>query len=311
MLFTVAVTQHSERDVSRIPNLFQGSQKITDAQRLYEIFLSRLITAQRSDLVLTACREIRRIATKAGRPRAGVFTYFWEMEALGLRRDFEAMWRALKAQEKARRGMSLSVASHRWASKDTHLLVFSYAPILYLRGKHRLGCRLMETALEIASRQKGWSFEWLWHVYKPQKTPSSTYDVTLAHFYTALDRDLSEWKLWNKFLDGFNPKLYRASGIAKESLRQDPRLIKPFFEWIVAERRKRLFTGTTDGQRDLVDTPSRVRRRQSARARMLVKFDEQPERDLFDQKLQQLFPELANLPRPSSFRQLLRARSRK
>lgn len=170
-------------------------------------------------------------------------------------------------------------------------------------------CKLMETGLEMASCRKGWSFEYLWHVYKPLKRPSLTYDVTLAHFYAVMNRDLSEWKLWDKFLDGFDPKLFRTSGIAKESLRQNPRLIKPFFEWIVAERRNRLFIGTADGERDLVESPSRVRRRQSARKRMLLEFDGQ--QDLFGQKLQELFPELADLPQPPSFRQLLRSRSRK
>lgn len=169
----------------------------------------------------------------------------------------------------------------------------------------------METALEMASHRKGWSFDWLWHVYKPLKTPSSIYDVTLIHFYIALDRDLSDWKQWNRFLDGFDPKIFRSSGIAKEALRKNPRLIKSFIEWIVAERRKRLFTGTADGERDLVETPAKVRSRQKARKKMLLRFDEGPGKDIFEQKFEALFPELAELPPPISFKQLLRSRSTK
>jgi hypothetical protein len=233
------------------------------------------------------------------------------MEAHGQKRDFEAMWRSLRAEERLKLGRQLSIASHRWSHGEHHDLIYRYAPLLYLRGRIRLGCRLMETALEMASHRKEWSFEWLWHVYKPLKAPSSTHDVTLAHFYDALDRDLSDWKQWNRFLDGFDPKLFRSSGITKEALRRNPRLIKSFFEWIVAERRRRLFTGTADGERDLLESPSRVRRRQSARKEMLLRFDQQSSRAIFESKLEALFPELAGLPRSASFKQTLRSRKRK
>jgi hypothetical protein len=87
--------------------------------------------------------------------------------------------------------------------------------------------------------------------------------------------------------------------------------MKSFFEWVVAERRKRLFTGTADGERDLVESPNKVRRRQSARKVMLLRFDQQPGREIFESKLEALFPELASLARPASFKQLLRSRNRK
>lgn len=297
------------RAVSPLPNLFKDPQRTDSGQRLYQIFLSRLSTSRRSDRILSACREIRRYAKLAGKPQVGAFTYYWEMEAHGQRRDYEAMWRSLRAEEHFRTGRRFRLASHRWSHREHHDLIFRYAPLLYHRGRYKLGCRLMETALEMASHQKKWSFECLWHVYKPLKAPSSIYDVTLAHFYTALDRDLSDWELWDKFINGFDPKLFRSSGIAKEALRQNPRLMKSFFEWMVMERRKRLFTGTTDGERDLVETPSKVRRRQSARKQLLLRVDQN--RDLFDKKLEGLFPELTKLPRPTSFKQMLRSRDRK
>ena len=169
----------------------------------------------------------------------------------------------------------------------------------------------METALRMVSHRKKWSFEWLWHVYKPLKAPASIYDVTLAHFYAALDRDLSDWELWNRFVDGFDPRLFQSSGIAKEALCQNPHLIKSFFEWIATQRRKRLFTGTADGERDLVESPAKVRRRQTARKEMLIRFDKMPGRDLFEEKLVALFPELTKLPSPASFKELLGSRNRK
>jgi hypothetical protein len=295
--------------MSALPNLFRGPQKTPSAQRLYETFLSRLSSSHQSDRILAACRVMRRYAKLAGKPEDAAFTLQWEMDAHGQVGNYEAMWHSLQAHERLRIGRSIRVATHRWGHRDHHDLIFRYAPLLYLRGRYKLGCKLMETALEMTSHRKKWSFESLWHVYKPLKTPSSIYDVTLAHFYAALDRDLSEWGLWNRFLDGFDPKLFRSSGIAKEALRQNPRLIKSFFEWIVAERRKRLFTGTTDGERDLVESPSKVRRRQTVRKKLLLRFDRG--QDVLNSKIEALFPELAKSPQPASFKQLLRSRSRK
>jgi len=169
----------------------------------------------------------------------------------------------------------------------------------------------METALEMASHRKRWSFDVLWFVYKPLSNPISTYDVTLTHFYNALGRDLSEWKLWGKFLDGFDPALFRNSGVTKEALFQNPRRMKQSFGWITAERRKRLFTGTSDGERDLVEAPGDVEKRQTARGQQMERFAERPEVEIFEQRLFELFPELAELPERPSLRQHLTALSRK
>ncbi|HKO20057.1 MAG TPA: hypothetical protein VJU82_14335 [Acidobacteriaceae bacterium] len=169
----------------------------------------------------------------------------------------------------------------------------------------------METALKMASHRRGWSFDWLWHVYKPLRAPASIHDVTLSHVYAALGRDLSEWELWDRFLDGFDSRLFRSSGIAKDALRRNPRLLKPFFEWISAERRQRLFSGTTDGERDLVEGRAKVKRRQTARKEMLLRLDKRSEGDVFEQKLEALFPELRTLPPRSSFSELLRSRDPK
>lgn len=298
------------RRVSRLPNLFAGALKSKDSERMYDIFLVRLAAARRGDRMVAVCRDIRRMARRAGKPQSVGFTYFWEVEAHDYRRDFEAMWRTLRAWEKASTGETLDIRTHEWTPREQHQLIFGYAPSMYLRGRYRLGCRLMETALEMASHRKGWSFEWLWHVYKPVKAPTSIHDVTLAHFYAALGRDLSDWELWDRFLDGFDPTLFRLSGIAKEALRQNPRLIKSLFDWIVTERRRRLFSGTADGERDVVESPAKVRRRQTAHKRQLLRFDKRLGHDAFEQKLEALFPELTKLRRLPSFKELLRSRSR-
>jgi hypothetical protein len=297
--------------VSSLPHLFAGPLKTKEFQRQYEAFLIRLGTARQSDRMVTACRSMRRMARQAGRPRAAGFTYFWEMEAHGHTYDFEAMWRTLRAWEEAITGQRLNIRTHQWTEKDHQQLIFRYAPLLYLRGRYRLGCRLMEAALEMDSHRKRWSFDSLWFVYKPLGKPSTTYDVTLTHFYAALGRDLSEWKLWGKFLDGFDSSLFRSSGVTKEALYQNPRLMKRFFGWITAKRLKRLFTGTSDGERDLVDSPGEVERRQTARGQQMARFAERPEVEIFEHRLFELFPELAELPKQPSLGQYLRVRSKK
>jgi hypothetical protein len=293
-----------------LPNLFSGPLKSKDSRRLYDLFLARLSQAGQGNRIVTACRIIRRMARRAGRPQAAAFTFFWEIEGHGVNRDFEAMWRTLRAWEIASTGRRLNIRTHRWTQKEHHQLIFRYAPLLYMRGRYRLGCRLMETALEMASHRKGWSFDWLWHVYKPMNKPASTYDVTLSHFYRALGRDLTEWKLWAEFLDDLDPRLFRLSGVVQEAMLVNPRLLKKLFEWITLERRKRLFTGTTDGLRDLIEAPGKVQRRQSARGRQIMRVVEQPGLDAFEQRFRELFPELNELPRQLSPRSYFRRRLR-
>ena len=163
----------------------------------------------------------------------------------------------------------------------------------------------MEKALRIASRRKGWSFEMLWHVYKPIPRPARVYDVTLSHFYVALGRDLRAWPLWRRFVDDIHPKLLRGSQISRGDLENDPALLQPLFESIVAERRRRLSSGTTHGIRDLTEAPARVRQRQAKIKKKILAIDEDPRWLDLEKRLQAVFPELAQLPRRQRMRELL------
>ena len=235
-----------------LPNLFRDRTAAKTAEWYYNLFLARLHQAHRAARIVQVCRTLRRFAKDAGKPKSGLFTYQWEMHACEDAGDVNRMWRALRAWDRAAVGRAIDLARYPWKTSDTHRLLFYYAPLLYLRGRYRLGCQLLETALRLQSRRKGWSFELLWHVYKPLERPSAIYDVTLHHFYLALGRDLRDWPFWKAFVDGFHPKLFRLSGVSRDSLRSDPALLKPLFEWITAERRRRLFTHTTMGEVDLV-----------------------------------------------------------
>jgi hypothetical protein len=277
-----------------VPNLFRTSDEPGQIARYYGIYLSKLRVARRLHRLVEVCRSIRRFARNHGKPKAGLFTFQYEMHAHEGMGDVEAMWRLLRAWDRAALGKPIDLASHRrWSAEDAHRMMFYYVPLLYFRGHYRLGCELLEKALKMHSRQKGWSFELLWHVYKPLPQPATIYDVTLMHFYRALGRDLRDWPLWDTFVEGFRPELFRQSGVNQELLRSDPALLKPFFGWISAEQQRRLFTHTTAGVADLVDSQAKVKRRQTDVATRIARLAADPSHLLLEEKLEKMFPELA------------------
>lgn len=278
-----------------VPNLFRTSGDAKRIQRYYSFYLAKLHAAHRVQRLVEVCRCIRRFAKNHGEPKAGLFTFQYEMYAYEGGRDAEAMWRLLRAWDRAALGKTIDLASHCWNAEDAHRLMFLYAPLLYFRAHYRLGCHLLEKALRMHSRRKGWSFELLWHVYKPIPQPSTVYDVTLTHFYRALGRNLSDWPLWGTFVDDFHSKLFRQSGVHRESLRSDPVLLKPFFEWISRERERRLFTRTTVGEADLLESAARVKGRQTHVATKIARQVNDPRRLRLEGKLKKIFPELAEM----------------
>jgi len=278
-----------------VPNLFRTWDNPKQIERYYSLYLAKLHAAHRTHRLVEVCRSIRRYARNHGKPKAGLFTFQYEMYACEGIGDAEAMWRLLRGWDRTALGKTVDLANQRWNAEDAHRLLFLYAPLLYLRGRYRLGCQLLEEALKMHSRQEGWSFELLWHVYKPLPRPSTIYDVTLTHFYRALGRDLGDWPLWGAFVDDFHSKLFRLSGIRRERLRSDPALLKPFFEWISGERERRLFTHTTMGEADLVESRAKVKRRQTDVATKIARLVNDPRRLRLEEELKKIFPELAGM----------------
>ena len=279
-----------------VPDLFGASNSRNDIERYYSVYLIQLLRANRTRRAVEACRSIRRFARNHGQPKAAIFTFPLEMDAYNRgKQNAPAMWRVLRSWDRMALGRSIDLAAHRWSAKDAHRLLFFYAPVLYLRGHYRLGCELLEKAIKMHSRRKGWGFELLWHVYKPLGRPSKTYDVSLIHFYRALRRDIRDWELWPDFVDDFPAKLFRLSGVRRDALRSNPALLKPFFQWICAERDRRLFSGTTVGVKDLLDDAVKVKRRQTHVAKKIATLRNDPQRLSFEEKIRKTFPELADL----------------
>jgi len=279
-----------------VPNLFCTFDSRYEIERYYSVYLVQLLHANRTRRIIEASRCIRRFARNQGRPKAGLFTFQWEMEANQRGKlNAPAMWRLLRSWDRLALGKPIELASHRWHPRDGHRLLFFYAPLLYLRGDYRLGCELLEKAIKMHSRRPGWGFELLWHIYKPVRRPVTTYDVTLAHFYRALGCDLREWELWSDFVDEFPAKLFHLAGVSRDSLRSNPKLLKPFFHWICAERQRRLFTHTTMGVVDLLESAAKVERRQTNTAKRIAGLANDPRRKELEEGIRKTFPELAEI----------------
>ena len=183
-----------------IPNLFRHGEA-RDAHTTYELFLARLAILGRHHRIVEVCGRIRRFVAASGNKKAGIFTYFAELQALNSLQDWEARWRVLRRREVAIHGRRFDLKKRDWHGKSSEIL-FGYGPLLYFRGEYDLGCQLWEDALrEAAGNWKNGSFDCLWHVYKADSPPTSIYQVTLWHFYQALGRDFKSWALWNKFVD--------------------------------------------------------------------------------------------------------------
>jgi hypothetical protein len=146
------------------------------------------------------------------------------------------------------------------------------------------------------------SFEILFEIYNNDEEPEMRPRVTLQHFYRHLDRDLHQWRHWEAFINGFHPRLFRLAGVTREALCDSAEQFPIFFNRLMEIREQRTISGVTRGEKDLIESPTRVRKRQESILRKLDQFTEshQSRRDTSDAKLRRLFPELSELPERDS-----------
>lgn len=280
-----------------IPDLWRSKE---DTVRLYQLFLCRLLMNDRHERVIAACRQIQRYAARGPGAAEALFSFPIEIDALCALKDYDAAWRRLRRQEEIAFGRRLDLRSRKWSKSDRLLLAYSYAPLLYFRGRYRLGCQLLETSLAFSlSGKKSADFDILFHVYNDEVEPSHYCRVTLSHFYARLDKDLRRWRHWRPFVNGFRPRLFRLADIRREELMADPAMLKPFLTKLTAEERRRTPSGIGSGPSDLTDSPAKVRKRQVALNRKLKDFRKRikPVQEESNRKLRELFPELRQLPR--------------
>ena len=84
-----------------VPNLFRTSDDAKQIQRYYSFYVAKLHAAHRAQRLVEVCRSIRRFAMNHGEPKAGLFTFQYEMYAYESIGDAEAMWWLLRVWDRA------------------------------------------------------------------------------------------------------------------------------------------------------------------------------------------------------------------
>ena len=278
-----------------IPDLWRVNE---DAVRLYSLYLCRLQMNHRHERVVAVCPQIRRFAVRGPGAREGLVTFPVEMDSLCALKDYKKAWRRLRHRERIIFGKPLDLRRRRWLRTDASQLAFYYAPLLYFLGRYREGCRLLETALGFPFRGgKPRSFDIRFHVCNDDEEPWHRCRVTLSHFYRKLHRDLRDWRHWKAFVNGFHPRLFRLAATRPEELLSDPARLSEFLNRLVQVRNERTTSGAGGSVSDLIESASKVKKRQDSTQKKLDDFRRRirPVQEQMDCKLKELFPELQQL----------------
>jgi hypothetical protein len=92
-----------------VPNLFRVFDNRRGMERYHSAYVIRLLHANRTRRGVEACRCIRRFAKNHGRPKAGLFTFQWEVDAYEQRQlSADSMWRVLRSWDRMALGNELT-----------------------------------------------------------------------------------------------------------------------------------------------------------------------------------------------------------
>ena len=279
----------------RIPDLWRAEE---DASRLYSLYLAHLSMNGRYEQVVAACPKIRRYAARGPGAKEGLFTFHYELDAFVELNRYSEAWRQLRLREQPIFGKRFNLRRREWSAEDCQDLWSFYAPLLFFLRNYHQGCALLEISLDSwFGPQKVRSYDVLFHVYNGDEEPDNRCRVTLKHFYTRLRKNLSEWRHWEKFVNGIHPRLFRLAGVKREELLADSEHLSSLFGKLMEIRDERTISGFTRGQADLIESPRKVQERQAA---IRAKHDEFGERTSatrkrINNKLRELFPEIASL----------------
>lgn len=247
---------------SAIPDLWKSND---DAERMYSLYLATLMKHDQNQQIVEACSVIRRYAARGPGTSAALFSYWIERYALCELKQYDLAWRQLLRAEEIETGERIDWRRRQWSPKDYRKLIYDYAPLLYFRGRYRAGCELLELGL-------GFMLNWpelksiyiLHNVYNNDRSPSIPARVTLTHFYRRLGKNLDEWPKWERFLNGFDERIFSIIGVSREELISNPRRLKRFFDNLIKAKEER---GVGFNEEDLVESLKKVRKRQKARLR--------------------------------------------
>lgn len=280
--------------MNKVPNLL-GLRSTKQSEYLYQIYLIRLRQCSRWHRIVEACRQIRAYALQRGQPRMAEFTYDFEIDALSQLGRYSVAWRQLRRLERIAYGRNIKLNAEKWRSYELNWFIRYHSPLLYFLGRYRLARQLIEATLAKMFRpsRTNVSYELLRYIYNSVRKPQQRQHVTLFHIYAAMGKSLVEWPGWTRFVEGLHPKLFTLAGVQKRDLIHQPELLRSLHDGIEAELKRRLTAGVSDGQRDLTDTASKVKRRQEAVLKKTAPL--QRTASEHQKQLESIFPELKAL----------------
>lgn len=287
----------------RIPNLWKMKLKADDRDpgTLYRLYFCQLMLQENYERMVEACRTIRRYGMNGLKLEEWLFTFEYEVDSLIWLGRLDIALRQARARDRAYYG-HCDYARLVWKEDSGMWPIYKVAPLHYCHGQFKLGCHILESALE-PWFNNNWqsSYYWFGQIAPIHKKPNSIYQFTLAMFYHKLGKDLREWKQWNAFIDGFPEKFFTVLKIGKEELRNDSKLLPKVISRIdeIQKKNRPYYTSGGGGQsiEDIIESPRHIKRRHD---QLLKEYHETPEakrkRDemsrKLDQRLAELFPEL-------------------
>jgi hypothetical protein len=277
----------------RIQDLWRTND---DPRRYYQLYLAQLLRDERYERIIFACRRIRHYAKRGPGVKEGLFTFYFELDALCELKYYRAAWLQLRRLENHAFGKRFELTRGQFPPSNGMTVFSFYSPILYFLRRNRLGCDMLENELDLFFKgERKMSYEMFCHVANGWVRPSSRHLVTLSHFYRRLGKKLHEWKHWKTFVNGFHPSFYRILGVDREILLADCQELPAFLDKLNTIRRNQI--KHENGWAILLKSPRKARPQTESAKRKREQINTQNEaaKSSRNAKLQELFPELRGL----------------
>lgn len=146
----------------------------------------------------------------------------FEFDALVSLGSYQLAWRQLLRMERSIGNRRLDTVD-QWSLEEAWRALHFYAPILYMAGRYREACRVMELGLNPSfdgTRRR--SSQLFLFVGNSDLVPKIRQRVTLLHIYQALGKSLASWAHWSEFVRTLPIGILRNSAVSRRELRQNP-----------------------------------------------------------------------------------------
>ncbi|MEM7228138.1 MAG: hypothetical protein AAF432_04905 [Planctomycetota bacterium] len=233
-----------------LPNLF--ALGVDGPMRIYQIYLARMPRGWASenpdaDQIVDATEQIRAYSVGTEHEAFAPSTSMHAIYALMTVGRWEDAW-ALCQSVNADRDRYGILAEY----DESFMAVYRELPILVQLGRAADAAQTMERLLSYALDNWASSYRFAPLVIETHHTTPSPMHVSLESIYAALDRDLSSWLDWPRFVDKLHDIHVSIGGVDRDELRANPALLKDLFDR-VRQRADEGRDGLTDEEADLIE----------------------------------------------------------